>query len=272
MPRRSLLFAPAADPHKLVKAVQSAADAVIVELEDGVGPADKDRARLHATECLTTLDFGARERMLRINAADTPWFAADLRMALDAQPDTLLVPKVETVETVQMLDEVLADSPIRLIIMAESARALLWLRELASASARIDGIVFGAEDYAASVGATRTQDATEVLFARSQVVAVCAAFGIDAIDLVCNDIHDHTRLADECRVGAQLGFVGKQAIHPAQLEVINAGFTPAAGRITWARRVIEGARAAHGAAFVLDGQMIDRPIVRQAERLLTRAS
>lgn len=277
-PRKSLLFVPASDPHKLAKATQSAADSVIVELEDGVALNRKSEARVNAVEALRTLDFGQRERMVRVNPVGTELFEADARAVLAARPDTLILPKADTPEDVRrataILEELDAHGSIGLVAMIESPRAVLALREICAAGrGRLNGLIFGAEDFCLLTGAVRTRDAWEVFYARSAVVTAAAAFGLDAIDMVCNEINDHERLKAECRSGRQLGFVGKQAIHPLQLEVIQRMFSPTDDELAQARRIVAAAaehNAAGAGAFALDGRMIDAPIVRQAERVLTR--
>lgn len=275
--RRSLLFAPASDPKKLAKAAQSATDAVIVELEDGVAPNRKAEARVNAIEALRTLDFGGRERMVRVNASATSFHADDVREVLAARPDTLVLPKADSAgeirNLVMRMEAADPDNTIKLIAMIESPRAVMNLREICDAGgSRLSGLVFGAEDFASLTGAMRTREAWEVFYARSAVVTACAAYGLDAIDLVCNDIENHERLKDECRLGRQLGYIGKQAIHPQQLDVINKFFAPTPEEIDRARQIVAAAAVhqAEGAgAFALDGQMIDAPIVQQAKRVLS---
>lgn len=275
-PRKSLLFAPAADPRKLAKAAQSAADTVILELEDGVAVAHKDEARANAVAALRTLDFGRRERMVRVNAVGSEFFEADMRAVLAERPDTLALPKADSPEDVRravaLLDELDPTRTIGLAAMIESPRAVLSLREICAAGhGRLNALIFGAEDFCALTGAVRTRDAWEVFYARSAVVTAAAAFALDAIDMVCNEIDDHERLKAECHIGRQLGFAGKQAIHPLQLEVIQRMFTPTDEELTRARRIVDAACRTAG-AFALDGRMIDAPIVRQAERVITAAT
>lgn len=276
-PRKSLLFAPAADPRKLAKAAQSAADTVILELEDGVALAHKDEARANAVEALRTLDFGHRERMVRVNPVGSEFFEADMRAALAARPDTLALPKADAPEDVRraiaLLDELDPQHGIGLAAMIESPRAVLSLADICAAGrSRLNALIFGAEDFCALTGALRTREAWEVFYARSAVVTAAAAFALDAVDMVCNEINDHERLKAECRIGRQLGFTGKQAIHPLQLEVIQRAFTPTDEELAQARRIVDAAGWQAAGAFTLDGRMIDAPIVRQAERVLIRSA
>ncbi|MCX6018903.1 MAG: CoA ester lyase [Chloroflexi bacterium] len=277
-PRKSLLFAPASDSRKLAKAAQATADSIIIEMEDGVALNQKIDARANAVEALQTFDFGRRERMVRVNAVGTEFFEADARAVLAARPDTLVLPKADSPSEIRraiaLLDEFDPTGSIGLVAMIESPRAVLSLREICEAGrSRLNGLIFGAEDFAVLTGAVRTREAWEVFYARSAVVTAAAAFGLDAIDMVCNEIDDHERLKAECHIGRQLGFVGKQAIHPLQLEVIQRTFSPTDDELTLARRIIAAATAQNAAgagAFALDGRMIDAPIVRQAERVMAR--
>jgi len=276
--RRSMLFAPGDDPKKLSKAAQSAADCVILELEDGVALSHKEAARAGVVSALGKLDFGGRERVVRVNGISTPFFRDDVLHSLPARPDAILVPKVESAadvhhisSTMSVIETARGMLPTALIVMIESALGIMNLREIAQADSRLTALVFGAEDFASSVGARRTRQGDEVFYARCATVTAAAAYGLDAIDMVCADLSSDTVLEDECRVGRQLGFVGKTLIHPRQIEITNRYFSPTADEIAQAQRIVDSFKAhqAEGSgAFVLDGKMIDMPIVRQAERML----
>lgn len=282
MPRRSLLFAPGDDLRKLGKAAQSSADAVILELEDGVASDRKAIARQTVREAAAALDFGRREKLIRVNDVATPFFEADVRETIGTRPDGFVLPKVESAGDVRRICNLIDVAErergwpaggIGLIILIETPRGILNLREICEADARLRAIIFGAEDYASFIGARRTREASEVLFARSAVVNACGAFNLQPIDMVFIDFNDAAGLEQECMRGRQLGFAGKQVIHPKQIEIVNRCFTPSAEEITWARRVVDAFRASqhagHG-AFALDGKMIDLPVVRQAERILAQ--
>lgn len=267
---------------KLSKAAQSNADAVILELEDGVAHDRKAIARQTVREAATALDFGRRERLIRVNDVTTPFFEDDVRETIDARPAGYVLPKVESAEDVWricgLIDEAEAQrgwpaGQISLIILIETPRGILNLREICEAERRLKAIIFGAEDYASFIGAKRTREATEVLFARSAIVNACGAYGLQPIDMVFIDFNDDAGLAQECQQGRQLGFLGKQIIHPRQIDIVNRCFSPDEAEIAWARRVVEGFQASRlegRGAFALDGQMIDLPVVRQAERILSQ--
>jgi citrate lyase beta subunit len=195
----------------------------------------------------------------------------------------VVLPKVESAEAVQWLAaqiEVVEErqgwpaGEIGIVAMVETARGVVNLREICSASDRLQALIFGAEDLAGDIGATRTPEAWEVFYARSAVVTHAAAHGLQAIDMVYLDYRDSAGLAREAAEGARLGYVGKQAIHPAQIEPIQAAFTPSAAAIAHAQRVVAAAQAQQAAgfgAFALDGKMVDAPVVKAAETVLARA-
>ena len=273
-----MLFVPGDEARKLAKAVQSSTDCVILELEDGVALNRKEAARTTVAEALRKMDFGSHERIVRVNALHTPFFSEDVLQCVPAKPNAVLVPKVESAAdvthicaTLSMIENVRGLLPTPLMVMIESAFSIMNLREIAQADSRLVALVFGAEDFASSIGAQRTLRGEEVFYARSAVVVAAAAFGLDAIDMVCNDLSDEEALQEECRVGRQLGFVGKTLIHPCQIDIAHLVFSPSPNEIARAQRIVDTFRThqAEGTgAFVLDGKMIDMPVVRQAERVL----
>jgi len=161
-----------------------------------------------------------------------------------------------------------------MIILVETAKGILNLKEIAGADKRLDAIIFGGEDFAASIGATRTKDALELLYAREAVVTACAAYDLQAIDIVTIDFKDLDALRAESEAGARLGFTGKQIIHPAQVGPVQAAFTPSDEAIAYARRVVETFEANQKegkGAYALDGKMIDMPLLKNAQKILDRA-
>jgi citrate lyase beta subunit len=277
-----LLFAPGDDLRKLNKAAQSNADAVILELEDGIALGRKAIARQMVREAATSIDFGRRERLIRVNDVTTPFFHEDVLETIAARPDAYVLPKVESEEDIWRMCEMLDAAEqqrgwpaggIGLIILIETPRGILNLREICDAETRLKAIIFGAEDYASFIGAQRTREATEVLFARSAIVNACGAYGLQAIDMVFIDFNDDAGLEHECLQGKQQGFTGKQVIHPRQIDIVNRCFSPSEAEAAWAQRIVDGFKASHSegkGAFALDGKMIDLPVVRQAERVLAQ--
>ena len=281
--RRALLYMPGDDRRKIEKAATLGVDSVCMDMEDGVAIARKTEARAVIAQAMKELGFGRSERCIRINSVGSGFEKFDLAAAVAANPDAIVVPKVETAQQVRAICEYIemyersSKIPLRslrMLIGVETARGVLNLREIAEADKRLDAIIFGAEDYAASIGATRTREATEVLYARSAVVNACAANDLQAIDMVYIDFRDIEGLRAEAGQGAALGFSGKQIIHPSQVEVVQEAFTPSDEAIEYAQRVVRAFAASQKegkGAFALDGKMIDMPLLKNAQKVLDRA-
>ena len=281
--RRAILYVPGNETRKIEKAITLGADSVCLDLEDGVAPNRKVDARETIARAFRTLNFGASEKLGRINGVGTGFESDDLEALVPARPDGIVVPKVNDADELRWVSarigeiekrENLPEGSIALIGMIESARGLVNVAQIANADARLEALIFGAEDYAADVGATRTREGTEILYARSAIVAACAAFGIQAIDLLFLDFRDADGLRAETLRGAQLGYVGTQVIHPNQVPIVQAVYTPDDATIAQAQRVADAA-AEHLAqgrgAFALDNKMVDMPIIKAAQRVLARA-
>ena len=281
--RRALLYMPGDDRRKIEKATTLGVDCICMDMEDGVAVTRKVEARAVIAQAMKELDFGKSERCIRINSIGSGVDKYDLAAALATTPDSIVVPKIETPEQVKWVSEHIETyelssninvGSIRLLIGLETAKGLLNLKEIAEADRRLEAIIFGAEDYAASVGATRTKEATEVLYARSAVVAACAANDLQAIDMVYIDFRDTEGLRVEAQQGAGFGFSGKQIIHPNQVVPVQEAFTPSDEEIAYAQRVVETFMTSQKegkGAYALDGKMIDMPLLKNAQKVLDRA-
>jgi len=281
--RRALLYVPGSDLHKIEKAATLDVDGVILDLEDGVAANRKDDARLIIAQALDTLKFGRSERLVRINPFYSGRAQADLEAVLRGKPDTIVVPKVDSPTILAEVDEIitraeedmsLAKGSIEVIGIIESAKAFVNLPAICAGSPRLTGLIFGAEDLTADAGMTRTPAGTELLYARSVLALHAAAFNLQAIDMVQTNFSDIERLTTEARQAADLGYAGKQVIHPAQIEVVQRVFTPDQAAIEHAQRIITGAAEAAESgrgAFSLDGEMIDLPVIKHAQAILVRA-
>lgn len=278
MARRSLLFTPGDRSEMLRKAPGTGADVLVFDLEDAVAPARKAEAREAVRSILVDPAFDPdAEVCVRVNpttvAADDD---LDGVLRPDARLDSVMLPKVDgpdDVETLaRLLDEHGRELPV--IALVETAAGVLHAEAIAEADAT-DALFFGAEDLSADIGATRTPEGDEVAYARQQVVLAAAAAGVDAIDTVFTDIDDIAGLRADARRAVQLGFDGKPAVHPDQVEPINEAFVPDEDELAWARRVLEANREADAddrGVFAVDGQMIDEPLLRRARRLVERAA
>lgn len=281
--RRALLYMPGDDRRKIEKATTLGVDCVCMDMEDGVAIARKKEARAVIAEAMKELDFGRSERCIRINSVGSGFEKFDLAAALAANPDSIVVPKVETAAQVRAISDYIemyelsarmAVRKIRMLVGVETARGILNIKEIAESDRRLEAIIFGAEDYAASTGATRTTEGTEVLYARSAVVTACAANDLQAIDMVYIDFRDTEGLRAEAAQGAALGFSGKQIIHPSQVAPVQEAFTPSEEAIAYAQRVVDAFTTSQKegrGAFALDGKMIDMPLLKNAQKVLDRA-
>lgn len=270
--RRTLLYVPGSDWRKIEKAAGLDADCVCLDLEDGVAPNRKDEARQLVVRAMTELDFGASERLIRINAIGGGNEDADFKTVLAAKPDGVVLPKATDAAQVQ---SVAAKVP-GLVVLAqiESAMGLVNIKEIAASGPMLEALIFGSEDFASDVGAIRTPGAEEIFYARSAVVTHASAFGLQAIDMLQVDFKDTAALERLATQGAHLGYGGMQIVHPDQIEPVRRAFTPSAEQVAAAKRLLtafEENEAAGRGAFALDGKMIDMPLVKAARRVLARA-
>lgn len=268
--RRSLLFVPANRPQRLSKALATGADAVCVDLEDGVAPDAKDTARWHALKLLADRRPLASEISLRINDAKTELGRTDLAALVDsdARPDALMLPKVAGADEIRAVETTLARGgcALPLIVQIETAAGLLAAPEIAAATPYVSAVFFGAIDLSADMGCAVEWEA--LLYARSRVVLAAAAAGVSALDSPFMDVPALEALGDETRRVRRMGFTGKAAIHPSQVPVIQEAFEPTAAEIAWARKIIEAYERQKGGVLLVDGQLIERPVVRSARRTL----
>jgi len=258
---RSLLFAPGGDERKLRKALESEADAVVADLEDAVAPAEKPAAR----EVVARIG----PSIVRVNGADTPWFADDLAMVEALSVDAIVLPKAVP----ESVDALGAQGP-PVIAIVETAQGLRLAHETAC-SPRVAALIVGAVDLGAELGLEPRPEGLEILYARSKVVVDAAAAGIRSpFDIVHVDIDDDQGLEAECRLARSLGFRGKACIHPRQVPIVNRVFSPSQAEIAWARQVIEAYDEGLGegrGVLAVNGAMVDLPVVERARRVLTEA-
>ena len=280
--RRALLYMPGDNWKMITKSVTLGVDSICMDMEDGTAINKKAEARATIARALQELDFGASEKLARINSVGSGWEKDDIEAVLPHHPDGIVIPKVESFEQVEWASKIIEDAElkngwkvnsIRILIGVETAKGILNLKEIA-AHPRLDAIIFGGEDFAASIGAVRTTDAVELLYARQAVIVACAAYDLQPIDIVTIDYKDLEALKVESEFGARLGFSGKQVIHPNQVPVVQEAFTPSAEAITYARRIVETFEASQKegkGAYSLDGKMIDMPLLKNAQKVLARA-
>ena len=278
---RSLLFVPADSERKIPKALAAGADAVILDLEDSVALAQKAKGRKLAAEVLNRRAPGSK-LFVRVNALSSGLAADDVAAVLPARPDGIVLPKSESAVDVVRLSELLVShegqrTPV-IAIVTETAASLFHLGTYAQAGERLLGIAWGMEDLATALGAHSNRDdagnPTEpYLLARTLCLIGARAAGIEPIDAVYANFRDIAGLERQCREAARDGFTAKMCIHPDQVPVINAAFTPSPEAVARARLIVEAFAAAGNAGVIsLDGEMLDVPHLKAAQNLLARAN
>jgi citrate lyase subunit beta/citryl-CoA lyase len=278
---RSWMFVPGNRDRFIQKAKTSSADAILLDIEDGVLPAEKPDARRMIAAALSQQDAGPR-RYVRVNALSTPWFQPDLEAVIVPGIEGICLTKVvkpqDILETASLIEGLekkrgLEIGKVRILAAIESARGLMNSLAIADAHPRVIGLMFGAEDYALDLGlgARREKEAAELLFARSYVVNAAAAANVLSIDGVFPNLDDPEGLVADVRQARRLGFTSKSTFNPRQIDVINQVFSPQPGEIEYARKIAAGFRAAEArgdASVAVGGQLVDRPIVLRALRIL----
>ncbi|MEM7122171.1 MAG: CoA ester lyase [Pseudomonadota bacterium] len=273
-PRRSFIFSPGLRPDMFPKALASGADIVCVELEDGIAPKDKDAARARALALFAEpqADDGV-ERIVRINSVRSAFGLADVEavLATDTPPPSLMLPKVMTPDEVIWLDDLLTERghETRLHVIIETNAGLEVVHDIARASPRIEALFFGGVDMAAEL---RCKNAWRpLLYARSRVVHAAAHAGLDVVDVPFLDLEDPDGMAREAALARDLGFSGKGAIHPKQIAALNDIFTPDAAAVERARRITTAFEEADTGLVVVDGKLIEKPVLREMYRILAIA-
>lgn len=261
---RSYLFVPGHRPERFDKALAAGADAVIVDLEDAVPPGEKDTARAALAAWLSP----GKPVHVRVNAADTPWFEADLALCATPGVAGIVLPKAE--RTADLARCARDGKGVPVLPLVESAAGFAALRDLAQASG-VQRLMFGSIDFQADLG--MDTDEADLLAFRLQLVMATRLAGIGSpVDGVTVAIDDAERLTADARRAARLGFGGKLCIHPKQVASVHRGFRPSDDELEWARRVLDAAQAAAGGAVAVDGKMVDRPVILKAQAMLDRAA
>ena len=281
-PRRSVLYMPGSNVRALEKAKTLPVDGVIVDLEDSVAPEAKETARKQAADAVKAGGFGGREVFIRINGVDSPWHADDLSAAARAAPDVILVPKVSTPDTLELIGRRLldmgTDRKTRIWAMIETPLAIFNILSIAAeardSETRLSGFVMGTNDLAKDTRARLVPGRAPMLPWLSMCVAAARVHGIDILDGVYNDIGNADGFINECRQGVDLGFDGKTLIHPSQIEPCNTAFSPSPAEVEWARKMIKAFDLPEnkGKGVVsIDGRMVERLHADMARRTVAIA-
>lgn len=274
-PRRSFLFVPGTGLDMLPKALAAAPDIICVDLEDAIAPQHKAVARRDTLAAFGALPENPAdcELVVRINSLRTPDGLADVLAVLESPspPPSLMLPKIRSADEVRLLDELLgqAAAPIRLQLIIETNDGLEHCHEIAQASGRIDALLFGGADMAAELRVEPSWEA--LLYARSRLVHAAASAAIDVIDVPYLDLEDMAGLEREAALCAQLGMTGKGAIHPKQLAIIERHFSPSEAQIAHARHITTAFEQADSGLLVVDGKLIEKPVLRSQYRILAVA-
>ena len=275
--RRSRIYLPGNRPRMIQKGHGLGADAIILDLEDSVSPEQKDAARALVRNAIKAVNFGGSEVMVRINPIRHGGLV-DLQEILSSGPDAVVVPKCESKDDVLAVEDAIEKSgltkKISILPMIETAKGILNAYEVASASSMVDAITFGGEDFTQDIGATRTSAGKEIFWGRSMLVIAAKAARIQALDTVFSDTSDEEGLRRDTLEIKTMGFDGRAAIHPSQIEIIHECFTPTIDEVQHAANVVYAAQVARekgSGVTVVKGKMIDKPIIERAERMLNYA-
>jgi citrate lyase subunit beta/citryl-CoA lyase len=283
---RSWMFVPGHRQRMIDKAFGLNADAIMLDIEEGVAPNEKDAARKNIAESLGREKApGSPARYVRINAIGHARMDADLEAVIRPGLEGLVCPKVDTPEEVRQIDAILNDQEpknnlkkrsVKLLIAIESPRGLLNAPAIAASSARVAGLLFGAEDFGREIGlpTVREGEARDLIYARSSMVIAAASSHVQAVDGVWVDLNDSQGLLGFAKQSRQLGFSGMSCIHPSQVDAINTTFSPTAEEIDYCQKVLqafEEANARGDGSIAFGGQLIDRPIVERARRTIDMA-
>ena len=280
---RSLVFVPGNRENMLERARSFDADIIMVDLEDSVPPGEKTAARYMAREWVPALRNEGKRVMVRVNSLDTGLTRAELETVVSPDLHGISLGKVESVRDIRTVDTLLAPleaaaglevGSLRIIPWIETAKAMWDAKAIAESSPRVVAIAFGAEDFTNDMGIERTDTGEEVSVPRSLVPIAARAGGVGALDSPFVRFRDPDALREDAQRARRMGYTGKFAIHPAQLEIINETFSPSAEEVEYARRVVEAwdaAEAAGRGSLAIDGRMVDVPVVKRAQNLLALA-
>ena len=273
-PRRSFIFTPGLKPEMFPKALASGTDIVCIELEDGIAPKDKAIARQKALALfkIPQADDGV-ERVLRINSMRERFGMEDVNAIISTKtpPPALMMPKVRTPDEVVLLDQLLTEAGhiTRLHVIIETNEGLEAAYDIAKCSDRIDALFFGGVDMAAELRCPNTFES--LIYARSRVVHASASAGLDVLDVPYLDLDDLQGMKKEAERVRDLGFTGKGSIHPKQIAALNEVFTPSKEKIARARSVISEFEAADTGLVVIDGKLVEKPVLREMYRIVSIA-
>ena len=267
--RLSFIFTPGLNPEMFPKALASGADMVCIELEDGIAIKDKDEARKHTINALKTLEVkNDVELVVRVNCQRTKPGLLDLEAFISSKlkVKALMLPKVKTPDEITFIDDLLSDCNLDtdLHVIMETNEALENIYDIAHSSKRIVALYFGGVDMAAELRVPNSYE--NLVYARSKLVHAGASVGVDVIDVPYLDLEDMNGMKKEAELVRNLGFTGKGSIHPKQINILNEVFTPSKDEITKAKKIIDQFNASDTGLVVIDGKLIEKPVLREMQR------
>ena len=267
--RRSFIFTPGLNPEMFPKALASGADMVCIELEDGIAIKDKDEARKNTINALKTLEVkNDVELVVRVNCQRTKPGLLDLEAFISSKlkVKALMLPKVKTPDEITFIDDLLSDCNLDtdLHVIMETNEALENIYDIAHSSKRIVALYFGGVDMAAELRVPNSYE--NLIYARSKLVHAGASVGVDVIDVPYLDLEDMNGMKKEAELVRNLGFTGKGSIHPKQINILNEVFTPSEAEITKAKKIIDQFNASDTGLVVIDGKLIEKPVLREMQR------
>ncbi|MDF9867108.1 citrate lyase subunit beta/citryl-CoA lyase [Bacilli bacterium PM5-3] len=270
---RSALFIPANNPGMVQSSDLLEADAIIFDLEDAISIANKDSARYLLEEAFNFFDKSDVIRIVRINPMDSPFFYDDIEVVKKFDVDYIMLAKASQ-ESVKELAARLKGTDIKIVVLIESAYGVFDLANIIKASDLVEGMLFGAEDYALDMQIVRTKESNEILVARQNIATTCKALNIFSLDTPFTDVEDFEMLVCDTKKARNFGFSGKACINPRQVTYVNDVFSPSMDEIVYAQEVIEAAKKAEAdglGVFSLNGKMVDAPIINRAKLTLENA-
>ena len=278
-----MLFCPASEPKLYVNSIVYKPDCIIFDLEDAISYSEKDSARDLLCEAIKAVDFGDIEVFARVNSLDTEFGETDVREVVKAGIKNIRLPMCESKEDVErlskLLDEVenlnsITHGTIKIQCAIETPKGVLNAYQIATCSERVIAISFGAEDFTRILGTSRSKEAKELLYARHYIPLVASAVGIDSIDTVWSDIDDMEGFINETRYAKQIGFSGKSCIHPLQVKEVHKIYNPTLEELDESKRIVSAAEEAEKkniGVILVNGKMVDAPIIAKANRVLELA-
>ncbi|MBZ9606600.1 HpcH/HpaI aldolase/citrate lyase family protein [Clostridium estertheticum] len=280
--RRTMLFMPGNTPAMLQDAGILGADSIILDLEDAVSLTEKDSARILVSEAIKNVDYSNVEVVVRVNPFSTEFAQKDIDIIARVKPDTLMIPKA-TEEELKDINEILtnieaqecfAKGSIKLIPIVETAYGVENVYNIIKSCDRIVAVLLGGEDLTSDLGIKRTKEGEEVFYARNRVAIACRAMKVDSIDTPFTDTNDFEGLSKDTFKAKSLGFTGKAAINPRQIDTIHSVYAPTSEEVKYAKRVLEAMEEAEKegkGVFSLDGKMVDAPVINRAKNTVELA-